>query len=157
MKHDYFPKIFLFVPHQHHERWDGSGYPNGLSQNSIHPFAQIVAVADVFDALISDRPFRKALSLYSAYEWIFSAAGSLFNPGIVKIFDRVITLYPPGSMVELNTGESGQVMKTNRGQPHRPLVRLVFDSRGQYINDYVVKDLLECPSLFIKNLEYPKA
>jgi HD-GYP domain-containing protein (c-di-GMP phosphodiesterase class II) len=144
------------VIQQHHERWDGSGYPKGLTQNAIHPFAQIVAVADVFHALISDRPQRKALSLNDAFEWIRSGAGTQFNPEVVKLFDKVITLYPTGAMVMLNTGETGRVIKSPKGYSNRPQVRLVFDSRGQYIRDYIIKDLQECHTLFIKNVVYPK-
>ena len=150
------PNSIKEVIQQHHERWDGSGYPRGLTQNAIHPYAQIVAVADVFHALISDRPYRQALSLNDAFEWVRSGAGTQFNPEVVKIFDEVITLYPPGAMVVLNTGETGRVIKTPKGCSNRPQIRLVLDSRRQYIREYVIKDLQECHTLFINNVEYPK-
>jgi HD-GYP domain-containing protein (c-di-GMP phosphodiesterase class II) len=152
---DRIPSSVKEVIHQHHERWDGSGYPNGLAQNSIHPFAQIIAVADVFDALTSDRPYRKALSLNDAFEWVVAGAGTLFNPDMVRVFEEVITLYPSGAVVKLSTGETGRVMKISRGHPNKPQVRLIFDSGGQFIQDYVVKDLMENRTVFVKSVKYP--
>ncbi len=75
-------KIALY----HHEKWDGTGYPYGLKEKKIPLFARIVAIADVFDALTSDRPYRKALPIEKAFEIIKSKAGTHFDPQLVKIF-----------------------------------------------------------------------
>ncbi len=81
----------------HHEKWDGSGYPQGLSENSIHPFARIVAIADVFDALTSVRPYKKAWPIQEAREYIDQNSGKHFDPEIVKVFcnnfDQIIKIY----------------------------------------------------------------
>ncbi len=75
----------------HHERWDGTGYPKGLTGESIPLLARIVAVTDAFDAMTSDRPYRKAMKLEDAVMELKNCAGSHFDPSIVSIFiDRVI-------------------------------------------------------------------
>jgi HD-GYP domain-containing protein (c-di-GMP phosphodiesterase class II) len=70
----------------HQERWDGSGYPVGLKGNEIPILARIFAVADVFDALISDRPYRTKISPLDAMEYLKFQANILFDPQIIKIF-----------------------------------------------------------------------
>ncbi|UYN90011.1 MAG: PAS domain S-box protein [Anaerolineales bacterium] len=76
----------LAIPYSHHEKWDGSGYPRGLSGEEIPYAARIFAVADVYDALTSDRPYRKAWSRKKALNYIAEQAGSHFDPEIVKFF-----------------------------------------------------------------------
>jgi HD-GYP domain-containing protein (c-di-GMP phosphodiesterase class II) len=73
----------------HHEHWDGSGYPDGLIGEIIPPLARMVTVADVFDALTSDRPYRKALSPEEAFAYLHHNAGTLFDPGYTQIFMRL--------------------------------------------------------------------
>jgi len=73
----------------HHERWDGTGYPYGLKGKKIPLFARIVSIADVFDALTSDRPYRKALPVEIAFEIIKNEAGSHFDPELVEIFLKI--------------------------------------------------------------------
>jgi HD-GYP domain-containing protein (c-di-GMP phosphodiesterase class II) len=76
----------LDIPHHHHERWDGSGYPDGLKGTDIPLAARIFAVVDVWDALISDRPYRKAWSRQKAIRYIREQAGMQFDPSIVDAF-----------------------------------------------------------------------
>lgn len=75
----------------HHERWDGTGYPNGLKGENIPLWARILAVADSYDAMVSDRPFRKAISKAEALELLKQAAGRKFDPEVAGIFIRLIT------------------------------------------------------------------
>ena len=82
---DEISKIIL----QHHERWDGTGYPGGISGNGIRKEARILAVADSLDAMISDRPYRKALSFKSARREIMSCSGTQFDPAVVKVFSSL--------------------------------------------------------------------
>ena len=81
-----FLKNALIIPSYHHERWDGSGYPDGLSGENIHLHARIFAFADVFDALTSDRPYRKAWSQEKALAYIKKQAGTHFDPNILPTF-----------------------------------------------------------------------
>lgn len=137
---------------QHHERWDGKGYPDGLSGIEIHPEAQIIAVADVFDALTANRPYREALPPYHALEIVLTA-GNNFNPKVVGAFRKVLNLYPENTKVILNTGEIGLVVAVPTNFPTRPLVRLLYDSRGRYLDRERYVNLLYELTYFVKNVE----
>jgi putative two-component system response regulator len=76
----------LDISYYHHERWDGSGYPHGLKGEEIPLAARVFAIVDVFDALTSDRPYRKAWTYEKAYQYIELQAGKHFDPEIVKVF-----------------------------------------------------------------------
>jgi len=84
-----FLKNALQIPLYHHEKWDGSGYPHGMRGEQIPLMARIFAVVDVWDALRSDRPFRRAWSEEKAYQYILSQAGAHFDPQVVKAFKRL--------------------------------------------------------------------
>ncbi|RLA24769.1 MAG: hypothetical protein DRQ62_04465 [Gammaproteobacteria bacterium] len=74
----------------HHEKWDGSGYPNGLSESDIHLYGRIVAIADVFDALTMQRPYKKAWTIESAVKFINSESGKHFDPSLVELFNEFL-------------------------------------------------------------------
>lgn len=74
----------LEIPYSHHERWDGSGYPQGLKGEAIPLGARIFAVVDVWDALTSDRPYRAALSTEETRQYLLDNAGKLFDPQVVQ-------------------------------------------------------------------------
>jgi putative two-component system response regulator len=83
-------KAARVVALQHHEKWDGTGYPNRLSGNAIHIFARITAVADVFDALTSKRPYKDAWSCEKAAEYIIQQSGKHFDPQVVEAFKNCL-------------------------------------------------------------------
>jgi HD-GYP domain-containing protein (c-di-GMP phosphodiesterase class II) len=85
-----FLRNALDIPYCHHERWDGSGYPQGLSGEQIPLAARLFAVIDVWDALLSDRPFRKAWSKERTLEYIRSQSGIQFDPRVVEAFFNVL-------------------------------------------------------------------
>ncbi len=87
----------LDIPHYHHERWDGSGYPRGMKGDGIPLAARIFAVVDVFDALISDRPYRKAWSEMKALEYIQQKSGVEFDPQVVNVFLEQVAGKGPGA------------------------------------------------------------
>ncbi|MDA8213628.1 MAG: HD domain-containing protein [Clostridia bacterium] len=116
---------------QHHERVDGSGYPQGLKEGQIHPLAKIVAIADTYAAMISDRPHRPKHRPYEAIEYIMSSAGFEFDHNLVDVFTKCTVPYPVGTMVKLSDGEKGVVVNLGRGLASRPIVRLFFDQNGQ--------------------------
>src|SRR5690606_11726854 len=99
---------------QHHERYDGSGYPRALKGSDIHQFAHIVAIADVYDALTSDATYRKAMPVYEAVAIISKAAGSYFDADLVSKFTENIAIYPIGSVVRLNNNQLGVVVDISR-------------------------------------------
>lgn len=108
----------------HHENEDGSGYPNGLSGDRIQPFAKIIHVADVYDALSSKRPYKEACSYSESFEYLMGGCGTLFNKEIVEIFAEYVAIYPKGTLVELSNGEQALVMKNNKDNRLRPKVKL---------------------------------
>jgi len=141
---------------QHHERWNGQGYPNKLERKSIHIYAQIIAVADTYDALIARRPYRDAWYLHKAYNWILSRSGVDFSPEVIEAFKKAITLYPPSSIVTLNTGDIGIVEKSILEQPDLPEIRLLFNSSGKYYESNAIRDLSQHKDLFVKKLNPSK-
>ena len=115
---------------QHHERWDGSGYPAGLKGDEISTFARIIGITDSYYALVSRRPNRKEMLPHEAMEFIMAFSGDLFDPDIVKIFTGQVPIYPSGVTVKLNTGEVGIVSDINTGYIGRPKVRIIYDETG---------------------------
>lgn len=81
-----FMKHSLFIPYCHHERWDGSGYPRGLKGEEIHLRARVFAVVDVYDAMISDRPYREGMLVPVVLKYIQAQSGILFDPAVVTVF-----------------------------------------------------------------------
>lgn len=107
----------------HHEKFDGSGYPHSISGENIPLFARLVAVADVFDAITSCRPYSQAKIASEAYEYIIGNAGCHFDPDIVDIFCRTVAPFPVGITVVLSNGLHGLVVKNYENFMNRPLVR----------------------------------
>lgn len=114
---------------EHHERVDGTGYPYHLSGTGIHPYARILAVADVYDALTSKRPYRVPSPPNEAIEYIMGGVGSHFDENVVKAFLRKVAPYPTGCHVILSNGEKACVLKNFREAPLRPLVSVIDTDR----------------------------
>lgn len=115
---------------QHHERMDGSGYPNGTLGPEIHPLARILAIADTYDALTSDRPHRPGYSPNEALEMIMGSAGRQFDFEIVNLFAKRVVAYPVGTYVRLSNGDQGQVIDMNIDIPLRPVVKILKHGPG---------------------------
>lgn len=145
-------KSSLGVLH-HHERYNGCGYPKGLKGTEISLFGRIIAVADVFDALVSDRPYRKALLPSDAMEHIMGNGGIHFDPDIARIFSMKVAPYPLGTAVELSNGFIGLVIENYEGFGLRPSVKIISE-RGKTVTPYVVNLLtdISCLSLTITGL-----
>jgi len=147
-----YPDISLLSSHvafQHHERVDGSGYPRGLKENEIHEYARIVAVTDVYDALLADRVYRKGLIPYQAIQIITRGAYTSFDPRIVGAFLENIAIYPVGSVVQLNTGDIGIVVDVNKKSQHKPVIRRLLDHRGQKVKEPQEIDLDKLHTVYI--------
>lgn len=115
----------------HHERHDGSGYPQGLAGNAIPLGGRLAAVIDSYDAISSDRPHRKADSRHGALQQIYRGRGTLYQEEVVERFLQCLCVYPTGSLVELSTGEVGIVMAQNHARRLRPRVMLLLDRDKQ--------------------------
>lgn len=108
----------------HHERMDGSGYPLRLRENQIHDFAKIIMVCDVFDAMITDRPYRKGVSPLLAADYLSWSSGKLFDAEVCYIFIKKLSEYYVGKQVRLSTGETGKIVFIDHNYPTRPLVQV---------------------------------
>lgn len=112
----------------HHEKWDGTGYPNRLSKDNIPFYSRIITVADVYDALTSTRPYRKPSEPTEAVEYIMGGTGTYFDQDMVKVFLKKIAPYPVGCKVKLSNGREAAVIKNNPSQPLRPVVSMIDSS-----------------------------
>ena len=119
---------------QHHEKFDGSGYPEGICGMKISDYGRMIAVADVYDALTSDRPYRKAMLPSEAMEYIMGGAGSIFDPRIVDIFSRKVAAYPLGTCVRLSNGLPAIVVENYADCCMRPKVRIIDTEPPQFID-----------------------
>lgn len=109
----------------HHENYDGTGFPLGKKNDSIHEFARIVAIANEYDNLIYNQKEEKRLRNYEVIELIVSKAYSWFDPELVRIFRNSVSPYPIGLGVLLSDGRKGIVSKLNENLPTRPIIRVV--------------------------------
>lgn len=153
LKQAILPWEVLAPVYQHHERWDGSGYPRGLRREDIHVNARITAVADVFDAAAADCQHRDGLPASQAFDLVESGGGGEFDPEVVAAFARAVALYPRNSTVKLNSGETGVVIAVPDLRPTRPQVQLLFNAHGQPVQERLVVDLRERPDSFIVAVE----
>jgi HD-GYP domain-containing protein (c-di-GMP phosphodiesterase class II) len=135
------------VVYSHHERVDGSGYPRGLKGKEIHEYARIAAIADVFDALTSDRVYRDKWPTYKAAEYIINNTEKLFDYHLVKKFLPQISFYPNGAEIILSSGYRAIVKDQNIGFPTRPILRLIEDDEGKEIDKEL--DLLKYMNITI--------
>lgn len=109
---------------QHHEKYDGTGYPVKLGGEQIHLFGRIISIIDVYDALTSNRPYRKAMLPSEAVEYILANGGNHFDPTIVEHFTRKIAPYPVGVFVRLSNNTSGIVMENYSDSSMRPKIKI---------------------------------
>jgi len=112
------------VIRDHHERMDGSGYPRGVEGEDIHMFARVAAVADVYDAITSARPYKEAAPPHAGVKVIADGEGTAFDPEVVGTFRRVVFPYPVGTELELPDGRIGVVARMDPAEPDVPFVRL---------------------------------
>lgn len=134
---------------QHHERENGRGYPQGLSGGAIHPNAKIIALIDTYTALIFPRPPQPRLPPYQAVRQIVSSKHEDFATPLIKALLAEISVFPPRTVVRLNTGEVGRVIAVNRDHPLRPKVEVVADSKGNPLPTPKILDLSEAPFIYV--------
>ncbi|WP_418790401.1 HD-GYP domain-containing protein [Phosphitispora sp. TUW77] len=129
------------VAFQHHERIDGTGYPRALKNTDICEFARIVAIADLFDALTSDRKHRQAYSNSEAIKMIKVEAGLKIDKVLTELFLHNIASYAAGSLLELSSGEIGLVVSNKRQYLEKPVVRIVAESTQSLISSANVQEI----------------
>jgi len=122
----------------HHEKIDGTGYPHHLKGNEIPLWAKVISVADVYDALTSNRPYRQPMQPSEAIEFVMGGVGSAFDFDIVSAFVEKVELYPAGSYIELSDGRTALVLNTKNNM--RPVVR--FTDNGKTGDLYYDREFL---------------
>lgn len=145
-------RLSAIIVLQHHEKINGTGYPNKLFGNSINKLSKIVAIADVYDALTSHRPYRAALDPSEAIEYILGNGNTHFDYIMVKSFASVIVPYPKGCLVKLSTGDIAIVEHTYKYYPLRPTVKILRSENEHIINTYI--NLMKELNIVIKHIIY---
>ncbi|MCP5515261.1 MAG: HD-GYP domain-containing protein [Spirochaetales bacterium] len=145
-----FPETIARIVLQHHERWDGKGYPNGLAGDQINLLSRIIAVTDSFEAMNRAKSYRSSMIGYAAMKQILNENSKKYDASIVKLFIKVLGIYPPGSFVILNDTSIGKVVKVKKIAPLRPVIKLLIDSSGNKCEDSNIEiDLVTNTRLFI--------
>lgn len=124
-----FPEKAISIAMEHHERYDGTGYPYQLAGNDISVIGQMAAIADVYDASISIRPYGTAGDPCQVIKNLFQGAGKLFHMDMVQQFIKTIGIYPVGTLARLESGKLGIVIKQNKNLT-QPVVRVVYDLKN---------------------------
>lgn len=132
----------LDILRTHHERHDGSGYPEGLAGNMIPITGRMLGIIDTYDAMISPRPYRPAISRHHALRQIYATRNSMFQAEMIERFQVCLGVYPTGSLVELSTGEVAVVTAQNQVRRLRPKVVVLTQPNKQPLVDFRHVDLM---------------
>ncbi len=127
------PQLSANCALQHHERYDGSGYPLHAKKGQIHEYAQIIAICDMYDALTSPRRYRNAYPPEDVIEFMNASGNYYFDAGLVKLFLKQIAAYPLSSVVTLSNGQTGIVTAYSSSIAHRPVVKIIQEADGQRV------------------------
>lgn len=136
----------------HHEHADGTGYPNRKSGEEIHLLTQIVGIADIYDAMTSDRPYRHALPANEVLEYIMSVGGKYYNIDVVRAFIKKVNPYPVGSLVKLKDGRTAVVRSVSSSMPLRPLISVIRKKSSGF--EYEDVNLIENQTISIEGIQY---
>jgi putative nucleotidyltransferase with HDIG domain len=128
------PTLAPVVAFEHHLRLDGTGYPFGAKRSALNVCTMLCSIADVFDAMRSQRKYQDAQPTARILEVLKHEDGSQFDPNLVRRFVQLVGIYPAGNLVRLNTGETAVVTKIYAPDPHRPRVKVVLDRTGARVD-----------------------
>lgn len=131
----FFSKEVALIINQHHEAWNGTGYPSGLKEHAIEKGARILAIADAFTAMISKKTYRDSLIGYDAIKNLMSDTQKQFDPDLIQTFVKMMGAYPIGSIVLLNNSLIGQVINSNPEMPFMPDIKLLTENTNNNEND----------------------
>ena len=126
---------------QEHERLGGQGYPRGLQGAEIHEYAQIIGLADTFEALLHVRPYRQRFLPHEAVRELVTKEKTVFSTKTLKCLIQQFSVFPLGTRVRLNTGESAEVVELNPQYPLRPVVKVHKDQHGLSLKEARTLDL----------------
>jgi putative nucleotidyltransferase with HDIG domain len=125
------PILAPVVAFEHHLRRDGTGYPEGVARPVLNLGTQLCSIADVYDAMRSQRAYQQAFPTDRILAVLQRNDGSQFDQHLVRRFSQIMGIYPPGNLVKLSTGEIAVVLKVHAPDPYRPRVRVIIDRDGQ--------------------------
>ena len=137
--------ILDIVAH-HHERFDGSGYPQGLAGDQVPAMARIAAIVDTYDAVTSNRSHAPAMSPSDAIKLLYQSRNLEFQAELVEVFIQAVGIYPAGTIVELTSGEVGVVVSEYRTRRLKPKVLMLLDQRKYRLREPKMVDLSEEPA-----------
>lgn len=126
----------------HHERYDGSGYPNGLVGIQTPAYGRMAAIIDYYDTMITNTPYSEAISEHKALQNIYNLRNKSFQKELVEQFMQCMGVYPTGSLVELSSGEVGAILAQNTQQKLNPKVVLLLDINKQPYKKRKILDLM---------------
>ncbi|MDR1575213.1 MAG: HD-GYP domain-containing protein [Treponema sp.] len=153
-----YPKEVGFIVLQHHERWDGAGYPHRTGGTKIVLGARIVSVADAFEAMVSQKPYRNSMVGYQAMKNLLADNSRRFDPGMLRVFIKTMGIYPIGSIVLLNNSALARVVEVHADAPLRPKIHLLISEFGRIFkpDEGDIIDLKTDKTLFISKAVDPK-
>jgi putative nucleotidyltransferase with HDIG domain len=140
--HD-LPQRALEIPLQHHERYNGTGYPKGLKGDEIGVFGMISSIVDVYDAVTSNRVYHTGLQAHEALKRMYEWRGNDFHPTLMERFIQNVGIYLFGTLLNINTSQIGIVISINRIHILRPKVLLIIDEKGKSYSNPQAIDLTE--------------
>jgi HD-GYP domain-containing protein (c-di-GMP phosphodiesterase class II) len=154
----HYPADVGAIVMQHHERWDGSGYPQRIAGDNIDIGARIVSVADAFEAMVSQKPYRNSMVGYQAMKNLLADNSRRFDPNILKAFINIMGIYPIGSIVLLSNGALARVIESHGEVPLRPKIHILISEFGRVFkpDEGETIDLLTEKSLFISKAVDPR-
>ncbi len=138
------------IVYQEHERFDGSGYPEGLSGKQAHERAYVLGLLDIYESLIQARPYREKFTPAEAIKEIIRRSKGLFPNRVIKQLLILWSFYPVQTFVRLNNNSIAMVIRTNPLWPLKPVVRLILDSHKKPIETDNIVDLSQTPLLSIE-------
>ena len=138
---------------QHHERFDGSGYPRGLEGDEISVYGRMFAIVDTYDALINNCFYKDAIPSSFGMRTLLELSKTHFDESLVHQFIKCMGVYPTGSLVKLNNGYLAVVIAQNISSPIKPLVKIIYSTKSQAYVDPKMIDLSKS-TLDIKILKY---
>jgi HD-GYP domain-containing protein (c-di-GMP phosphodiesterase class II) len=125
--------VALEVAAQHHERFDGSGYPNRLKGEAISLYGRMAAIVDVYDAITSERVYHKGMAPTEALRKLLDWSANHFEPKLVQAFIRSVGIYPTGTLVRLESKRLAVVQAQHADKPMQPTVKVIFHTAGHYL------------------------
>jgi putative nucleotidyltransferase with HDIG domain len=121
--------IAMQMVREHHERLDGSGYPNQLKGEQISKYGRMIAIIDSYDAMTCERPYKKSVHPINAFKALIAESPNCYDEELVEKFIQCLGVYPVGTLVKLNSGKLGLISKLNKKKPLHPYVRVFYNTR----------------------------